>query len=164
MSSTGLPSSTSPKLLGFANHNHRQCVANALKEADQYCLNYRHRFTHVRRRTLGILLESHSAMGAYELLERLNKEALGSKPPVAYRALSFLIDHGFVHRIEKLNAYIACSHPGLEHDPAFLICKECGVIGETPVMVSAGKLAKTARRSGFEIHAFTQQGRIRANS
>jgi len=96
-------------------------------------------------------------MGSYELLERLIEEGLGSNPPVAYRALSFLIDHGFVHRVEKLNAYIACSHPGFEHDPAFLICIDCGAIAEAPVVVSAGKLAQSARQTGFQIsHAIME--------
>jgi len=81
----------------------------------------------------------------------LNDEGLGSKPPVAYRALSFLLDHGFVHRVEKLNAYIACAHPGFDHDPAFLICIDCGAIAEAPVVDSAGKLAQSARQTGFQI-------------
>ncbi len=84
--------STPPDLLGFAKHNHRQCVTQALAEADRHCHEHRLRFTEVRRRALGILLENHSAMGAYELLERLNEEGLGSKPPVAYRVLAFLVD------------------------------------------------------------------------
>lgn len=142
---------TPSDLLGFERHNHRQCVEQALRAADSYCEKNKIRFTSVRRRTLGILLESHRAMGAYELLERLKDEGLGSKPPVAYRALAFLTDHGFVHRVEKLNAYIACSHPGCSHDPAFLICSDCGIVAETPLVASAGKLARTARQNGFQI-------------
>lgn len=140
-----------PDLLGFSKHNHRQCVARALAEAERHCQEHRLRFTDVRRRALGILLESHTAVGAYELLSRLKVEGLGSKPPVAYRALAFLVDNGFVHRIEKLNAYIACSHPGADHDPAFLICNHCGAVAEAPVTASDGKLARTARQSGFHI-------------
>lgn len=143
--------SCSDDLLGFATHNHRQCVVQALAEADNYCREHKLRFTQVRRRTLAILLEQHRAMGAYELLERLDGEGLGSKPPLAYRALAFLVDHGFVHRVEKLNAYVACSHPGAAHAPAFFICNDCGVVAETQVRNIAGKLAQTARNSGFEI-------------
>ena len=146
-----MASPTLPDLLGFAKHNHRQCVTQALSTADTHCRDNGLRFTPVRRRALGILLESHTAMGAYDLLQRLADEGLGSKPPVAYRALSFLVDNGFVHRVEKLNAYIACSHPGADHDPAFLICSDCGAVAEAPVTASAGKLAQTARQSGFQI-------------
>ena len=89
------------------------------------------------------------AMGAYDVLERLSAEGLGSKPPVAYRALSFLVDQGFVHRIERLNAFIACAHPGAAHDPAFMICRACGTVAEAQ---SAGSsLSASAALSGFQI-------------
>ncbi len=141
-------------VVGFSRHDHRRCVSRALKEADDYCQANKLRFTEVRRRTLGILLESHSAMGAYDVLERLKEEGLGSKPPIAYRALGFLLDNGFIHRIERLNAYIACSQPGSNHEPAFLICTGCKSVAETAVS-SAGTLSKCARDNGFEIQHTT---------
>ena len=51
-------------------------------------------------------------MTAYELLERLEAAGLGSAPPVVYRALDFLVANGFVHRIERLGAFAACTHAG----------------------------------------------------
>lgn len=142
-------------VIGFSRHDHRRCVSNALREADTFCRNNKLRFTPVRRRTLGILLESHAAIGAYDVLERLNKENLGSKPPVVYRALGFLLENGFIHRIERLNAYIACAHPGAAHDPAFLICSDCGAVAEATVNSSAGALTRTAKLSGFAIQHTT---------
>ena len=138
-------------VVGFSRHDHRRCVANALKEADTYCRDNKLRFTPVRRRTLGILLESRAAVGAYDVLERLSDEGLGSKPPIAYRALSFLLENGFIHRVERLNAYIACAYPGSIHDPAFLICSDCGSVAEASVSSSAGTLTRTAKESGFHI-------------
>lgn len=88
------------------------------------------RLTPVRRRKLEILLEAHEAMGAYDVLARLDQEGFGSKPPVAYRALTFLVDAGLAHRIERLNAFVACTHPGADHDPAFMICNRCGTVAE----------------------------------
>lgn len=105
-------------------------------------------FTPVRRRVLEILLESHTAMGAYEVLDRLAAEGLGSKPPVAYRALAFLTDQGFAHRIERLNAFVACAHPGAAHDPAFMICRGCGAVAEAEGEPPLGASAKAA---GFVI-------------
>lgn len=145
---------TTESVIGFSRHDHKQCVSRALKQADDYCRLNKLRFTEVRRRTLGILLESHCAIGAYDVLERLSSEGLGSTPPIAYRALGFLLDNGFIHRVERLNAYIACSQPGLAHDPAFLICTECKSVAETSVN-STGSLAQCARDSGFEIQHTT---------
>lgn len=143
--------------VAFSDHDHNQCVLDALTMADQYCTDHRLRFTAVRRRTLGILLESHCAMGAYDILERLKQEGLGSKPPVAYRALAFLLDNGFIHRIERLNAYIACSHPGANHHPAFLICSDCGSVAEASLPASAGGLRESAESSGFAISNTTME-------
>ena len=113
---------------GFAEHDHGNCVQSALAAADDACAVRKVQMTPVRRRTLEILLESHAALGAYDVLARLDKDGFGSKPPVAYRALTFLVDQGFVHRIERLNAFVACAHPGASHDPAFMICRGCGKV------------------------------------
>lgn len=147
--------SSNKSVVGFAQHDHKRCVQRALKEADSYCEENQLRFTSVRRRTLGILLESHVAMGAYDVLERLKAEGLGSKPPIAYRALSFLLDNGFIHRIERLNAFVACAHPGANHLPAFLICTDCGNVAEAAVSPSTDALSRTAKQNGFQIEHTT---------
>lgn len=134
---------------GFAQHDHAACVARALAAADSTCAANGIKLTPVRRRTLEILLEAHEALGAYDVLARLNAEDLGSKPPVVYRALGFLVDHGFAHRIERLNAFVACAHPGAAHEPAFMICRGCGAVAEAQLRSAA--LGKTAADSGFVI-------------
>jgi len=134
--------------LGFSNHDHSSCMRTALDAADAACLARKVQLTPVRRRVLEILLESHSAMGAYDVLARLDAEGLGSKPPVAYRALGFLVEQGFVHRIERLNAFIAGAHPGAAHDPAFMICRACGTVAEAEATAA---LAQSAALSGFQV-------------
>ena len=79
------------------------------------------------------------------------KAGLGSQPPVAYRALDFLVENGFVHKIEKLNAFIACANPGATHSPAFMICRECVAVAETLSSPSRGALGSAAKAAGFVI-------------
>jgi Fur family zinc uptake transcriptional regulator len=98
-----------------------------------------------------ILLAEHRAMGAYEILDVLRGEGLGSQPPVAYRALDFLTTHGFVHKVERLNAFVACTHPGAEHSPAFLICRSCNKVAEAEAPATDGQLGKAAAAVGFQI-------------
>lgn len=105
----------------------------------------------MRRRVLEILLARHRAMGAYEILDTLREEGLGSQPPVAYRALDFLVSHGFAHKIERLNAFIACTHPGQDHTPAFLICRNCDAVAEAHAEPSRGMLGRAASDTGFAI-------------
>ena len=134
--------------VGFASHDHASCVSAAMAQAESTCADRKVQLTPVRRRVLEILLESHAAMGAYDVLARLDAEGLGSKPPVAYRALGFLVEQGFVHRIERLNAFVACAHPGASHDPAFMICRGCGKVAEAQANAA---LADPAAQSGFVV-------------
>lgn len=134
----------------FARHDHAACVRSAIAAAEQTCAARAVQFTPIRRRVLEILLEHHEAMGAYDVLARLAQEGLGSKPPVAYRALGFLVEQGFVHRIERLNAFIACSHPGADHAPAFMICRSCGTVAEADA-APEGPFGLSAAQSGFRI-------------
>lgn len=135
--------------MGFTHHDHKSCVAAGIAAADAACDETGLRLTPVRRRTLEILLEAHEALGAYDVLARLSAEDLGSKPPVVYRALAFLVEQGFAHRIERLNAFVACAHPGAEHEPAFMICRGCGTVAEAHLKSAA--LGQTAKDSGFII-------------
>ena len=93
-----------PEPIGFARHDHSACIADTVAAVAARCAADGLQLTPVRRRVLEILLERHRALGAYEILDVLRDEGLGSQPPVAYRALEFLTKHGFAHRIERLNA------------------------------------------------------------
>lgn len=113
------------------------------------------RLTPVRRRTLEILLEAHGALGAYEVLERLGNEGYGTQPPVAYRALNFLVENGLAHRIRRLNAFTACVHPAREHRAAFLICDRCESVTEANAEALAQAMADAAAREGFSLERST---------
>ncbi len=127
-------------------------MTSAMRAAEQHCLDAKLQFTPVRRAALEILLSEHKALGAYDILAKLDARGLGSAPPVAYRALEFLVKNGFAHKVEKLNAYVACAHPGETHDPAFMICTSCDSIVEAATDPQAGQLGRAAKAAGFEIN------------
>lgn len=137
--------------IGFSKHDHAACISESVSFVAAFCKESGLQFTPVRKRVLEILLEHHRALGAYDILETLRSEGLGSQPPVAYRALDFLVGHGFAHRVERLNAFVACAHPGETHAPAFLICRNCASVAEAQSEPGAGNLGKTAREAGFQI-------------
>lgn len=134
--------------IGFGAHDHAGCVAGALAAADRLAARRGLRLTPTRRRVLEILLESHVALGAYDVLRRLEREGRGAQPPVAYRALGFLVRAGLAHRVERLNAYVACARPDVRHAPAFMICTSCGLIAEA---AAASPLGGAAALAGFRI-------------
>ena len=137
--------------LAFADHDHSACSGDVLARADALSRAAGLRLTPVRRRTLEILLESHRALGAYEVLERLSTEGFGHQPPVAYRALEFLVENGFAHRVRRLNAFAACMHPGEAHSPAFLICRDCDSVAEAPGPEARAALETASAQLGFAI-------------
>lgn len=137
--------------VAFAAHDHAGCVARALARAEDVCARDGLRLTPVRRRVLEILLEAHTAVGAYDVLARLAEEGRAAQPPVAYRALDFLVENGFAHRIRRLNAFAACQHPGERHDPAFLICRGCDALAEADSAQLRGDLDRAAETVGFSV-------------
>jgi Fur family zinc uptake transcriptional regulator len=88
------------------------------------------RFTPVRRRVLELIWESHEAAKAYDLLEQLKSSDPGAKPTTIYRALDFLREQGFIHRVESLNAFIGCSDVEHQHELFLLICDRCQWVEE----------------------------------
>jgi Fur family zinc uptake transcriptional regulator len=132
-------------------HDHARCVDRVMAEVETLSDRERLRLTPVRRRVLEILLESHRALGAYDILDRLAAEGTRPQPPVAYRALAFLQEHGLVHKIERLNAYVACMHPLDAHVPAFMVCRGCRKVAETAGPPSAEALDGAAQAAGFRV-------------
>lgn len=137
--------------VGFDTHDHSHCIDGAVAAAEAHCAQAGLNFTPVRRRVLELLLAKHRALGAYDILDVLRSEGLGAQPPVAYRALDFLVTNGFAHKIERLNAFIACCAPGEDHAPAFLICRGCKKVAEAPSAPARGALDSTAQEVGFTI-------------
>ncbi len=137
--------------LAFATHDHAHCRSDALARAEDLAAARGARLTPVRRRVLEILLEAHKALGAYDVLNRLAAEGFGNQPPVVYRALEFLEDQGFAHRIRRLNAFVACMHPGETHAPAFLICRVCSTVAEAPAAPVMAALSQAAAHTGFAV-------------
>ncbi|MEO1274666.1 MAG: Fur family transcriptional regulator [Pseudomonadota bacterium] len=130
-------------------------MSTALDWAEQTCRDQGRNLTPMRRRVLEILLESHRALGAYDVLERLSAEGKGAQPPTAYRALDFLVAIGAAHRIHRLNAFVACCRPADGHRPVFLICETCHRVDEAEGLAAQTALEEAASARGFAIDRTT---------
>lgn len=91
-------------------------------------------------------------LSAYTILDRLREEGLRA-PLQIYRALDRLMDLGMVHRLESLNAFVACSHPACSaHDTvAFAICDGCGQVDEVADKRLSSDLMAVAQDDGFTL-------------
>lgn len=132
-------------------HDHTQCETLSVAALEAYCAEHKLKLTPLRREVFSALIADHTAKGAYDILDKLRDAGFSAQPPLAYRALDFLVQHGFAHRIEKLNAYLACGHPGRTHNPAFFICKSCRIVQEAAADGSISCLVDEADRTGFKI-------------
>jgi Fur family zinc uptake transcriptional regulator len=126
-------------------------VAQAIAHAERLAVDRRFRLTPLRRRVLELLAASPSALGAYDLLPHLKREGLGGQPIVAYRALDFLLAQGLAHRIEGMNAFVACTAPATAHYPSFLVCRVCRRVREDGSPIVDPEIEATAASHGFMI-------------
>ncbi|WP_248308466.1 Fur family transcriptional regulator [Bosea sp. 124] len=122
-------------------HDHRAHAAEALARAERICRERGLRLTPIRAKALEALHADHRPVGAYDLADRISPVGGRRLAPISiYRALDFLVEQGFVHRLSSRNAYIACLHGhGADEVVAFLICEACGGVDEdsSPAMKKA---------------------------
>jgi Fur family zinc uptake transcriptional regulator len=136
---------------------HGDALDRVLGEAEARCAEDGERMTAPRRRVLELLLASEGPVKAYDLISRFADDK-AAKPPTVYRALEFLERQGLAHRIESLNAYVACRLGAETHAAAFLICDCCGAASEIePVGVEA--LVEAARGRGYAVSSLMVEAR-----
>jgi Fur family zinc uptake transcriptional regulator len=127
----------------------------ALEQAEQACLRRGAQLTPLRRQVLDLVLQSEAPVGAYALLDRLKADRPGAAPPTVYRALDFLLEHGLIHKVERLNAFIGCTGAVHAHDHGhphqFLICRTCGATAEIADRAVWQAIESAAARAGFTL-------------
>ncbi len=142
--------------LAYRHHDHARCIDDAMATARKLCTERSLRLTPLREQVLQLVWQSHKPLGAYAILDLLGRASPGSKsraaPPTVYRALEFLLEHGLVHRINSLNAFIGCSQPHAHHNSHFLICRQCETVVEIadPAISTAIHAAAQAARFSEE--------------
>jgi Fur family zinc uptake transcriptional regulator len=127
----------------------------ALQEAEATCSERGVRLTALRRQVLEQILNTEGVIKAYDLIHELGRKDRRIKPPSIYRSLAFLLEQGFIHRIESLNGFVACTHPGELHDSLLMICDLCGTIAETQPRGINRVLQEYAHEEGFRIQGKT---------
>lgn len=127
-----------------------------LARANALCERRGAKLTDLRRRVLGLILDADAPVGAYHLLEQLQRTRPGGAPPTVYRALDFLLANGLIHRVERLSAFVGCiADDAVGHAAQFLICRACGRVTELDDHELTEVLAESARRLGFAVSGAT---------
>jgi Fur family zinc uptake transcriptional regulator len=138
-------------MAGTEPHNHDACAAGALATAESLAQARGVKLTPLRRQVLSLICQSHKPAGAYQLLADLTRlRGEPAAPPTVYRALEFLVAQGLAHKIDSLNAFVACYAAGNPHHGAFLICEKCLNVQEVTDDAVLEALAGAAARSRFK--------------
>jgi len=137
------------------DHDHDACQDGALDRAVAICAERGVRLTDIRKRVLELVWRGHKPLGAYDILDVLRSERDGAAPPTVYRALDFLLEHGLIHRIESLNAFVGCPDPETPHRAQFLICGTCGTTAELNDPRIDAAINEQAAEVGFSINRRT---------
>lgn len=96
-------------------------------------------------------------MTAYQVLDAVRDQGI-TAPPTVYRALNRLVEEGLAHRVESINAYVACTHS--HHSDAavvFAICENCGMVEEIEDSDAVAGLRGEAESDGFEVQRVTAE-------
>ena len=126
-----------------------QEIAVVLQRAEHLCRGRGARLTPQRRTVLRLLCASDKPLSAYELLDRMRGSMKNPAPPTVYRALDFLLEHGLVHKLESLHAFVGCAYPEHTHAGQFLICSDCGEVSELEDSAVARSLQAAGKAAGF---------------
>jgi Fur family zinc uptake transcriptional regulator len=83
--------------------------------------------TRLRHDILEVLCAEKAPIKAYDLIERMRDKGRRVTPTTMYRTLEFLLQNGFIHRVNSLNAYLPCTGQHKNHTALMLfVCSECG--------------------------------------
>ena len=122
-----------------------------INKAETYCADNDLRLTDPRRHVLDIMAHANKPIGAYDILSKLGDYLDNPKPPTAYRAIDFWVEHGFIHRIESLNAYTLCEAGHRHSGSQFLICDTCKTVTEAHLCHLPKTLQDKADEQDFTI-------------
>ena len=123
-----------------------------LAQAEKLCAQRNVRLTPQRLEVLRLMSLQQGAISAYDLLDLLREKEPQAKPPTVYRALEFLLEQGFVHKVESTNSYVLChlfDQP--THSSAMFICDRCGVVKEEAAEGVEDIMHTLAARMGFAL-------------
>ena len=127
-----------------------------VQEVERACEQRGLRLTPIRARALRLIADAGRPVKAYELLDQMKATHDAAAPPTVYRALDFLLEHGFIHKLSSINAFVGCHHPGAaQHAVPFLICDRCQSATELEDERIVELLDARARKLGFTPQAQT---------
>lgn len=133
-------------------HDHGACIEQGIARARRICAQTGVKLTPLREDVLRVLLSSHQALGAYEIIERLNKQGRRLAPISVYRIIDVLAEARLVHRLESKNAFFAClsAHKN-DKSVVVLVCDSCHAVAEAEAPEAWRAINSMTQASDFQV-------------
>lgn len=96
-------------------------------------------------------------ISAYEIIDSL-RDRVALAPQTVYRSLDRLIASGAAHRLETLNAFVACTHKTHKSPTGaamFAICRSCGGVTEFADADVEKRLTDWSEKQKFRLDGMT---------
>ena len=127
-------------------------LKESINKVEEICKSNKLGLTEIRKQVFEIIVKNNKPIKAYEILDKIsNINNKPSHPPTVYRAIDFLIENGFVHKLNSINSFVGCFHPKAHKECYFLICKKCNVYQECCDDSLKDRISKTAIHNNFVI-------------
>jgi Fur family transcriptional regulator, zinc uptake regulator len=149
---SAMPRTTTKAVFPRPEHDHSSCIEEAVERARGICAKSAVRLTPLREAVLRVLLSSHRALGAYEIIEELRRDGRRLSPISVYRIIDVLLSADLAHRLESKNAFFACLSEHRDESSMFvLICEECARVAEAEAPDAWDAIKHITQSSGFAI-------------
>ncbi len=131
-----------------------------IAQVEKACAGRGLQMTALRREVVGIFAGSSHPLGAYTIIQKLSEaQKRIVAPPTVYRTLDFLVENGFVVKIESRQVYAPCDHVDHAHDGHGIVfsCSKCGRAQEVDAAAVDAEVAAVADQLGFKIERKVQE-------
>lgn len=134
-------------------------IQDHIKQATEICNLRGQRLTPIRTQVLILLLQAGRSLKAYELLDMMKAHHKSSQPATVYRALEFLVQEGFVHRVDTVNGWVVCNSFNNEDEESsddvsvIAVCSRCSKVQELDHTDISPYISKLLEEAGFEHRA-----------
>ena len=143
------------KIVSTTQHRRPYNGRRFVREVAATCEARGLRLTKMRRQVLELIAAAGKPVKAYNLVDKLKAARRTAAPSPMYRTLDFLLENGFIHKLESINAYVRCQYPSVVHHVQFLLCDICESATEICDDRVADLMEEQARALGFRTRGKT---------
>jgi len=118
-----------------------------------YCKSFPLTFTSLRKAVLHALWQTKKPLKAYDILDGLLDEQPNATAAAIYRALSFFVTAGVVHKLDSIQSYALCGEPETSVcSEVLMVCSSCHDVRKVEGHVVRDAAVTLAQLDAFQLN------------